>query len=67
MPGLTDATLASLVDKFNQLVQTTLVQPVTRNIPGALADIAQLTPEQMALLWLQSSGGIGPTGPQGPA
>jgi hypothetical protein len=67
MPGLTDAQLATLVDKFNQLVQTTLVAPVTKLIPAALADFEQIDPAQATLLWLQGAGGIGPQGPAGPA
>lgn len=70
MPGLTDAQLSGLVDKFNQLLFDTLVQPQTNLLPGVLNEFSQLTREQMALLWLQTSGGplgpVGPTGPPGP-
>lgn len=67
MPGLTDAQLGALVATFNNLVQTTLAAPATTKIPSALADFEQLTHAQMALLWLQATGGtIGPPGAQGP-
>lgn len=68
MPGLTDQELSSLVTRFNQLVFSSLVQPETAGLPAALNGFSQLTYEQMALLWLQTTGGgIGPAGPTGPS
>lgn len=68
MPGLDDATLSTLVDRFNHLVSATLTLPQTGQLPGALNGFSQLTREQMALLWLQTTGGgIGPVGPAGPS